>query len=114
LQSRIPIHNGTGTGLSSYVLGEMGGVEEITLTVQQIPNHTHAPLASTSGGSDSPNNTYWGDSALGKPYGAAPPGLLMNPQSITQTGGSQPHENMMPFLCVSYIISLFGLFPSPT
>jgi len=111
LKSRIPIHKGTGPGLSSYIMGEMGGVEEVTLTVNQIPSHTHAPLASNTGGSDSPNGTYWADSALGKPYGAAPPGVLMNPQTISPTGGSQPHENMLPFLCVSYIISLYGDIP---
>lgn len=114
LQSRIPIHMGTGPGLSAYQIGEQGGVEQVTLTTQQIPTHTHAPLASNTGGSDNPNNSYWADSALGKPYGAAPPNVLMNPGTITPTGGSQPHDNMLPFLCVTYIISLQGLFPSQT
>jgi len=111
LQSRVPIHMGTGSGLSSYVIGEMGGVEQVTLTIQQIPNHTHAPLASNTGGSDAPLNSYWADSALGKPYGAAPPALQMNPGTITPTGGSQPHDNMLPYLCVTYIISLYGVLP---
>jgi microcystin-dependent protein len=111
LQSRIPIHKGQGSGLSNYQMGEQGGVEQVTLTTNQIPSHTHLPLASNTGGSDNPNNSYWGDSALGKPYGAAPPGLLMNPATMTPAGGSQPHENMLPFLCVTYIISLFGVVP---
>jgi microcystin-dependent protein len=115
LQSRIPVHMGQGTSLSNYIIGEQGGTEEVTLTTQQIPIHTHAPLASDAGGTaDSPGGNYWAASSLGKPYVAGPPGVQMNPQSIAPTGGSQPHENMIPFLCVSYIISLFGIFPSQT
>jgi microcystin-dependent protein len=115
LQSRIPVHNGTGSGLSSYQLGETGGAEQVTLTINQIPIHNHPPLASDAGGTaDSPGNNFWAASSLGKPYVAGPTGVQMNPQSISPTGGSQPHDNMIPFLCVSYIISLFGLFPSPT
>jgi len=111
LQSRIAMHKGQGSGLSNYLMGDQGGTEQVTLTTNQIPTHTHSPLASNTGGSDSPANTYWADSALGKPYGAAPPGLLMNPATMTPTGGSQPHENMLPFLCVTYIISLSGQTP---
>lgn len=112
LQSRIPVHRGQGPGFSSYTIGEQGGVEQVTLTVNQIPNHTHPPLASNTGGSDSPAGNFWGDTALGKPYAAAPPEVLMNPGTITPTGGSQPHDNMLPFLCVTYIISLFGVTPT--
>lgn len=114
LQSRIPIHMGQGPGTSNYTIGEQGGAEEVTLTVNQIPNHGHPPRGSSSGGAETPNNNFWGTTALGKPYGAAPAALQMNPGTITPTGGSQPHDNMLPFLCVSYIISLFGVFPSPT
>ena len=112
LASRVPIHQGQGAGLSNYTIGENGGVESVTLTTNQIPIHTHPPLASNTGSADTPLNNFWGFTALGKPYGAAPPGVLMNPQTITPTGGSQPHDNMIPFQCVSYIISLFGLFPT--
>ena len=114
LQSRIPLHMGQGSGLSSYTIGEQGGVEQVTLTTNQIPIHTHAPLGSNAGSSDNPAGNYWGTTALGKPYTAAPPAVLMNPGTITPTGGSQPHDNMLPYLCVTYIISLFGVFPSPT
>ncbi len=114
LQSRIPLHMGQGAGLSSYIIGEQGGAEQVTLTTNQIPVHTHPPLASSAGGSDNPSNSYWGTTATGKPYVAGPPTVLMNPGTITPSGGSQPHDNMLPFLCVTYIISLFGLFPSPT
>ena len=113
LASRVPIHQGSGGG-ATYQIAEMGGVESVTLTNSQIPIHTHAPLASNAGGSDSPGNNYWGNSILGKPYAAPPPALTMNPATISPTGGSQPHDNMLPFLCVSYIISLFGIFPSPS
>jgi microcystin-dependent protein len=115
LQSRIPLHMGQGSGGSSYTIGEQGGVEEVTLTTNQIPIHNHPPLASNPGGSDSPNNSFWGASSLGKPYVAGPPAVLMNPGTIgPPVGGSQPHDNMLPYLCVTYIISLFGIFPSQT
>jgi microcystin-dependent protein len=114
LQSRIPIHMGQGAGTSNYTIGEQGGVEEVTLTTNQIPSHTHPPLGSNTGLSDNPNGSYWADTATGKPFVAAPPAVLMNPQTITPTGGSQPHDNMLPYLCVTYIISLFGVFPSQT
>ena len=113
LQSRFPLHPGTGGG-GTYQLGETGGVEEVTLTVSQIPAHSHAPVGNDAGGSDSATNNAWGKSNNGKPYGptiASP--VLMNAAVVQSTGGSQPHENMPPFLVVSFIISLFGIFPSP-
>ncbi|SRR5258705_13986813 len=113
LQSRVPIHMGQGSGLSTYQLAETGGVETVTLTTNQIPLHTHLPMASNAGSADTPANNYWAASTLGKPYTPAPPAVQMNTGTISPTGGSQPHDNMIPFLCVSYIISLFGIFPSP-
>ena len=113
LRGRVPIHQGQGPGLSNYVLAQTGGVESVTLTVNQIPIHTHTPNASNTGASDNPANNFWANSTTGKPYSAAPPAIQMNPSTISSTGGSQPHDNMIPFLCVSYIISLFGIFPSP-
>lgn len=114
LRGRVPIHQGQGPGLSSYVLAQNGGIETVTLTTNQIPIHTHIPMASNTGASDNPANNFWANSTSGKPYSAAPPAVQMNAGSITPVGGSQPHENMIPFLCVSYIISLFGIFPSPS
>ena len=115
LQSRIPIHMGSG-GESSYVLAETGGVESVTLTVQQIPVHTHAMLVST----DAATSNNAGGAVLGtgntvsifKPL-VVPPVSPMAAQSITPVGGSQPHDNMQPFLCINFVISLFGIFPSP-
>jgi microcystin-dependent protein len=110
LQSRVPIHQG-----NAFTIGEMAGTESVTLTVQQIPIHTHVPSASNSGGSDTPSNNFWGFSPLGKPYispANAAANVSMNAGTIGgPQGGSQPHENMIPFLCVNYIISLFGILP---
>ena len=111
LQSRIPIHMGTSDG-TTYQIGEMGGVESVTLTVQQIPSHTHPLIASGEAGSTS--NAAGAMIATGPTiYRPAPAVAAMNANSITPQGGSQPHENMQPFLCINFIISLFGLYPSP-
>jgi microcystin-dependent protein len=114
LRGRVPVHMGQGAGTSNYVLAQTGGVESVTLSQAQIPVHNHTPLASGTGNSDSPGNNFWANSITGKPYTAAPPAVQMNPATLGGTGGSQPHDNMIPFLCVSYIISLFGIFPTPT
>ena len=117
LASRVPMHMGTGPDGTTYQLGEMAGTEQETLTVQQIPNHTHPLMAS-----DNPATlTAAGGNVLAPPvavttlpYGSDQPTTAMSPQSITPVGGSQPHENTQPFLCINFIISLFGIFPSPT
>jgi len=112
LRSRVPIHMGQGPGLpSSYQLGENGGVESVTLNINQIPSHTHVPMGSNTGSSETPTNNFWGNTITGKPYGAAPTTVVMNAATITGTGGSQSHDNMIPFLAINYIISLFGIFP---
>jgi microcystin-dependent protein len=116
LQGRVPVHKGKGPGVSqTYIIGERAGVEEVTLNSQQIPNHTHALLASTAG-ANSPNPE---GNVLGSPP-AVTMFLRENPETnmaaamVQTVGGSQPHENRMPFLTVTYIISLFGLYPSPS
>lgn len=111
LRGRLPLHQGNG-----FILAETGGAEEITLTVAQIPAHSHPFLASTSAGTEpNPSNNVVsqtdGQIAL---YIADPPNVNMNAGAIGQTGGSQPHTNFQPYLCVNFIISLFGIFPSPT
>jgi microcystin-dependent protein len=113
LQSRVTIHEGQGPGLSNYVLGQSGGVETVTLTTSQIPAHTHVPNASDAGQSDNPANNFWASSNSGLPYDVAPGSIGMNAGSIQLSGGSQPHENMIPFLVVNYIISLYGVYPTP-
>lgn len=114
LRGRIPIHNGTANYGTSFVLGESAGVETVTLTTAQIPAHTHPLLASTDiGTQSSPKNNLLSQSAA-KLYRAGNPSQWLHPQSVSPVGGSQPHENFQPYLCVNFIISLFGIFPSPT
>lgn len=110
LRGRIPIHQGNG-----FILAETGGAEEITLTVNQIPAHSH-PLLASSDGVTVPNisGNVIGTPLTATPFFAANPTAALSPQSITPIGGSQPHTNFQPYLCVDFIISLFGIFPSPT
>ena len=110
LQGRIPIHQGNG-----HVIGEVSGVETVTLTTQQIPVHNHALVATTNTGSlpDPGNNLLARTNTPGVfLYATDVPDVQLNQASITPVGGSQPHDNMAPFLVVNYIISLFGIFPS--
>jgi microcystin-dependent protein len=111
LQSRVPIHTGQGPGISqNYQLGEEAGVESVTLTAQQIPVHNHAFLVNSAIGTQtSPSNNYMAAPLTGKLYYATTPDKVMGPPS--PVGGSQPHENLQPYLCITYIISLFGVFP---
>jgi microcystin-dependent protein len=111
LQSRVPVHTGQGPGLGNYTLGEMGGVESVTLTVNQTPVHTHAFIASTAGGSDNnPSGNLIADGPA-QAFIEANPNAQLAPQAIAPSGGSQPHENRMPVLGINYIISMFGIFP---
>jgi microcystin-dependent protein len=118
LQSRVPVHNGTLAGGSSYTLAETGGVESVTLTTNQMPVHTHAVLGSLDNGSQSsptngvPATTVVGANTL--PYGSDAPVSPLDGSSVSPAGGSQPHENLQPYGCLNYIISLFGIFPSQT
>lgn len=109
LQSRVPIHQGNG-----YILAEAAGVESVTLTLNQIPSHTHPLLGSADPASvRSPSGQVFGR-APGDAYASEFTPDALTPAAIAPVGGSQPHENCQPFLCVNYIISLFGIFPSPT
>jgi microcystin-dependent protein len=115
LQGRLPIHAGQGGGLQNYTLGETGGAESATLTVQQMPAHTHPFLASQSGGtSGNPQNNTIGSPPTLTMFIVDNPVTPLLPQSVQAVGGSQPHENRMPFLTITFIISLFGVYPSET
>ncbi|MEO8624260.1 MAG: tail fiber protein [bacterium] len=116
LQSRVPIHMGTGPDGTTYQIGEMAGTEQETLSVQQIPNHTHPLVASTAAGTQpSPVGGVLATSGGGiSVYYEGGVDSNMNNGAITPVGGSQPHENTQPFLCINFIISLFGIFPSQT
>ncbi|MGE3466699.1 MAG: phage tail protein [Pyrinomonadaceae bacterium] len=110
LRGRLPVHQGNG-----FLLAETGGVEEVTLTVQQIPAHSHPLLCSNSVANDpNPGNNLHGESSAISLYQSGSPTAAMAPESISSIGGSQPHTNFQPYLCVNFIISLFGVFPSPT
>ena len=109
LSSRLPVHQGTGSTGTVYTIGEFGGTESVTLTTQQIPAHSHAPAAVTSAGSGQPTNGVWATSSTAI-YNTAAPDVNMA-AAVGVAGGSQPHENMMPFLVITFIISLFGVFP---
>jgi microcystin-dependent protein len=114
LQSRVPVHQGTGTA-QTYIMAQTGGVESVTLTTQQMPSHTHPFLVSTDTGAQiSPANNVIGSGAsvtLFRPIVANQP---MDVQSISPSnGGNQPHDNMQPYLVINYIISLYGIYPQP-
>lgn len=115
LQSRVPMHFGNGPDGVTYQMAEAAGVESVTLTMQQIPNHTHALLGSSAAATaGNPTSQVLAKSGQVQ-YMIEGDGILaMNANAITPVGGSQPHENCQPFLCVNYIISLFGLFPQQT
>lgn len=110
LRGRIPIHQGNG-----LLLAETGGAEEITLTVNQIPAHSHPFLAAAvTGNQVSPGGNSPANSFNVTPYINEAPNGNASPSAISPVGGSQPHTNFQPYLCVDFIISLFGIFPSET
>jgi len=113
LRGRLPLHQGAG-----FTLAETGGAEEVALSVAQIPAHSHPFLATQNAAADAtPSPSVLpGVSALPTvtPYGTDNPSTSLHPSASLATGGSQPHTNFQPYLCVTFIISLFGIFPSPT
>jgi microcystin-dependent protein len=110
LRSRLPIHQGGG-----FSLAQNGGVETVTLNVNQIPAHTHPFLASSDiANSPDPTNSLVARSPQINMFLNANASVTMSTQFLSNTGGDQPHSNFQPYLCVDFIISLFGIFPSPT
>ncbi|ADO76133.1 phage tail protein [Stigmatella aurantiaca] len=117
LRGRVPMHWGSGPGLTTRTLGEAAGTETVTLLQTQMPTHTHAATASAQpGNSTEPTGTFWaaavdGNSQQVSAYGTQP-STTLNPQAIGIAGGNQPHNNMQPYLCVTFIIALQGIYPS--
>jgi microcystin-dependent protein len=122
LQSRIPVHVGPG-----FALGQTGGQETVTLTTNQLPSHTHLVLTTTgspASATSTPGGNFIADEVLSSPPSPHPSTYAafvndanqrsLAPSSIQSAGGSQPHDNMVPFVCVNFILSLFGIFPSQT
>lgn len=109
LRCRLPLHQGNNQG-APFIIGQTGGEETHTLNLQQLPSHSHAVSAKTTATSNSPSgNLYAGG---GVAAFKAAPGSFMNGGVVVANAGGQPHENMMPFLAVSFIIALFGVYPS--
>lgn len=107
LRSKVPVHVGPG-----FALGQIGGEETVILTLGQTPAHSHVPQASSSPGTQSsPGGGLWAQSTLGQ-FSSAGPTVGMDPGALGLAGSSQPHDNMVPFLAVNFILSLFGIFPS--
>lgn len=112
LQSRVPLHQGNG-----FQLAQMGGVESVTLSTAQMTSHTHALLATINQGTQNQANSNLlaqSPTQNAFPYGSDVPPATLNASTITPAGGSQPHENLQPYLAINFIISLFGIFPSPS
>jgi microcystin-dependent protein len=113
MRGRVPLHFGNG-----FTLAETGGVETVTLTVSQVPAHSHAFLATQNTASaTAPSSAVLPGVTLAStitPYGTDAPKTNLSPSSVGSVGGSQPHNNFQPYLCVDFIISLFGIFPSQT
>jgi len=115
LQGRVPIHQGTGAGLSTYVLGEQGGVQNVTLLANQMPIHNHVVNAVPSGGnSATPANALPAIESTGTSldYSNGPASTTMNAGMVGNAGGSQPFSVLQPYLTISFIIAMVGIFPS--
>lgn len=113
LRGRLPLHQGQGSGLSLRRMGQTGGVENVTLTANQMPAHSHTLRASSAiAGRPTAQNNFLGKSTNTDIYtGDAPDGSMAN-TAITTVGGNQPHANIQPYQCINYIISLLGIYPS--
>lgn len=113
LRGRIPIHAGTGPGLSPRRLGAKLGTEQETVTANQLPSHSHVLNASTTAANaNSPQDALIGESPSIDLFSESAPSVDLAAAAITAVGGSRSHTNLMPFLCVHFIISLFGIYPS--
>lgn len=115
LRGRLPVVQGTGPDGTTYVMGQMGGTETVTLTQGQLPAHAHPLMASPGPASEtSPAGHVLARSTSVRAYTEREPIVAMGSLFDQHTGGGQPHENMQPYLPVSFIIALFGVFPSQT
>jgi microcystin-dependent protein len=112
LQGSAPMHHGQGSGLSARFLGEQSGSEFITLLQSEMPVHNHIANAKTSlGNSQTPAGQTWAGSNNAKQYVNTAPNTPMSPQALSPTGGDLPHNNLQPYLVVTFIIALQGVFP---
>jgi microcystin-dependent protein len=115
LRGRLPIHIGTGADGSTFILAESAGVEDVTLTNQQVPIHSHPLVATTNiATATGPGGNVLAQSSVAKMYIQDATDTNTAATAVGVVGGSQPHTNIQPYLCISFIISLFGQFPSQT
>lgn len=113
LRGRLPIHQGQLAGGGTYVIGQPLGTETVTLTTAQLPAHNHQISAdSNNGTSPNPSGNIVAGTSLAPFAQGVPTDQTLSGQTLGVAGGNQPHNNMMPYLCVTFIISLFGIFPS--
>lgn len=113
LQSRVPIHQGQGLGLSPYNIGQIGGFENVTLSTQQMPQHNHGVnVLGLNAATNKAAGGYLADSTGGNVYTTSNPNNTLNTNAITYAGSSQPHNNIQPYLCITFIIALQGIYPS--
>jgi microcystin-dependent protein len=113
LQGRFPIHQGTSTTGTTFTIGGNGGVEDVTISVNQLPIHSHPLLASlNNAGASSVTGNVTGQVGATQIYREVAPAAVMSANSLVPAGGSQPHTNIQPYLTINYIISLFGVFPT--
>lgn len=113
LRGRVPIHQGQNPSTqTTYVLGQRAGVETVTLTSQQMPVHTHQVFATSADGTQSgPSNGIWAKSSLNEFSTATAPAAAMAANAVMSVGGNLPHENMMPYQCINFIIATEGVWP---
>lgn len=119
LQGSSPMQQGQGPGLSQRFLGELGGEQNVTLLQTEMPAHIHGALGASGTGQNSPVANAWASGLKTGPSVYTPSGtqnndVAMNPLALTITGGSLPHNNMMPFLTLNFCIALQGIFPPRT
>jgi len=113
MRGRVPLATGQGTGLTNRNLGERGGQEAVALTVAQMPKHRHSLRASSGvGDTKAPEGTVLANSGKATVYSTQTPDVALNSGSVSSTGGGQPHENMQPFLGMTCIIALQGIYPA--
>lgn len=117
LRGRVPVHMGSGPGLSNYTIGQRGGAETVSLTASQLPSHTHAANCANNtnvGNQASPSGNYWSTDPGGNTgaYNNAANSGQLSANAIEPAGGGQPHGNLQPFMAINYIIAWTGIYPS--
>lgn len=113
MRGRIPLHQGSGTGLTPRRLGSKSGSENVTLTANQLASHNHDLNANTAAATGSaPQGKVTAESSAPKIYAGQNQNQTLSQEALASAGGSQPHTNLMPTLCVNFIVALFGIYPS--